>query len=145
VVFVLKGHTDTVDAVAVSPDGKLIATAASTDGETVGRRDGQGDPHLRWREGHTGQVLSVAFSRRATNSPPAGPTTGARVGRAGELRREELRDCRGRNEVAVAADGKTFAVAAGDVVKVFPQGEEKGAIELKGRRSRAWRSARTGR
>jgi len=28
VVFVLKGHTDTVDAVAVSPDGKLIATAS---------------------------------------------------------------------------------------------------------------------
>ena len=57
-----------------------------------------------------------------------------RVGRARELSREELYPATGAGTgVAVANDGKTFAAAGADsVVKVFPLGEEKGAIELKG-------------
>jgi WD40 repeat protein len=135
VVVVLKGHTETVEAVAVSADGKFVATGCFD--KTVRLFDAATGKEVRaysGPQGHTNQVLCVAFSAKGDQIATGGAdnkvcvwdvpvsfpvktyaTTGAGTG------------------VAVATDGKTFAVAGADgVVKVFPAGEEKGAIELKG-------------
>lgn len=135
VVRVLKGHTETVEALAVSPDGTLIATASFD--KTVKLWDAQTGQEIRTYagpQGHTNQVLCVAFNAKGDQIATGGadnkvcvwdvpvsvpvksyPISGAGTG------------------LAVAADGKTFAVSGADgVVKVFPTGEEKGAVELKG-------------
>ena len=135
VVRVLKGHTETVEAVAVSPDGKLIATTSFD--KTVKLWDAQTGQEIRTYagpQGHTGQVLCVAFNAKGDQIATGGtdnkacvwdvpvsvPVKSYPIGGAGTC-------------FAVAADGKTFAVSGADgVVKVFPAGEEKGAIELKG-------------
>ena len=134
-VAVLKGHTETVEAVAVSPDGKFIATASFD--KTVKLWDAATGKEIRTFSGalgHTNQVLCVAFNAKGDQIATGGAdnkvcvwdvpvsfpvktyaTTGAATG------------------VAVATDGKTFAVSGADgTVKVFPLGEEKGAIDLKG-------------
>ena len=134
-VVVLMGHTDTVEGVAVSPDGKFIATASFD--KTVKLWDAVTGKEVRTysgAQGHTNQVLCVAFNAKGDQIATGGAdnktlvwdvpvsfpvktfaTTGAGTG------------------LAVAADGKTFAVSGADgVVKVFPLGEEKGAIDLKG-------------
>ncbi|QJW99716.1 WD40 repeat domain-containing protein [Frigoriglobus tundricola] len=135
VVRVLKGHTETVEAIAVSPDGALIATASFD--KTVKLWDAQTGQEIRaysGPQGHTGQVLCVAFNAKGDQIATGGadnkvcvwgvplstPVKSYPIGGAG-------------TGLAVAADGKTFAVSGADgVVKVFPVGEEKGAIELKG-------------
>src|SRR4051812_18600176 len=55
-----KGHRDGIFAVAVSPDGKLIASAGRD--ATVRVWDAAGNP-LHLLRGHGGQVLRVCFSR----------------------------------------------------------------------------------
>ncbi|HUR55120.1 MAG TPA: WD40 repeat domain-containing protein, partial [Gemmataceae bacterium] len=134
IVFVLKGHTDTVDAVAVSPDGKLIATASFD--KTVKLWDAATGKEIRTyggEKGHTGQVLSVAFSAKGDQIATGGADNKALVWDVPvNFAVKTYATAGAATEVVMAADGKTFAVAAGDVVKVFPQGEEKGAIELKG-------------
>lgn len=133
VVFVLKGHADTVDAVAVSPDGKLIATASFD--KTVKLWDAATGKEIRTYagdKGHTGQVLSVAFSAKGDQIATGGADNKALVWDVPvNFPVKTYATAAAATKVAMAADGKTFAVAAGDVVKVFPQGEEKGAIELK--------------
>ena len=56
----LTGHTDSVDGVAFSPDGRLLATA-STDG-TARLWDPATGEHRRTLTGHTSYVSGVAFS-----------------------------------------------------------------------------------
>lgn len=80
VVAVLKGHADAVDAVAVSADGKRIATGSfdktvklwdATTGKEVGTLGGD--------KGHTGQVLSVAFSPKGDFVASGGADNFARI------------------------------------------------------------------
>src|SRR5262249_53327768 len=64
-VVVLKGHTETVEAVAVSPDGKFIATACFD--KTIRLFDAATGKEIRsygGAQGHTNQVLCVAFSAK---------------------------------------------------------------------------------
>jgi WD40 repeat protein len=134
IVAVLKGHADTIDAVAISADGSLIATGSFD--KTIKLWDASGKELRTFAgpQGHTGQVLAVAFSPKGDQLASGGAdnnvklwdvpsnTPGKTFAMAGAV-----------NRVAVAADGKTFALAGADgIIKLFPQGEEKGALELKG-------------
>ncbi len=134
VIAVLKGHGDTIDAVALSPDGTLIATGSFD--KTIKLWDAAGKELRTFAGplGHTGQVLSVHFAPKGDQLASGSadytakiwdiPTTvpGKTFAHSGAV-----------TKVAVAADGKTFALAGSDgIIKLFPLGEEKGALELKG-------------
>ncbi|MDB5310941.1 MAG: domain, G-beta repeat [Gemmataceae bacterium] len=135
VVTVLKGHIDTVDVVALSPDGTIIATGSFD--KTIKLWDAATGKEIRTyggQQGHQGQVLAVAFSARGDQIASGSTDNSARiwdvpVGTPGKV----FAHSGAATRVAVAADGKTFAVAGGDgVIKLFPLGEEKGALDLKG-------------
>lgn len=135
VVAVLKGHTDTVEAVAVSADGKFIATGGLD--SAVKLWDAATGKELRTyggEKGHKGQVLCVGFSAQGDLLATGGADNTLRVWEVPVSTPVKTYATKGATtDVAVAADGKTFALAGADgIVKVFPQGEEKGALELKG-------------
>ncbi|MBX9584796.1 MAG: WD40 repeat domain-containing protein, partial [Gemmataceae bacterium] len=80
VAAVLKGHGDAVDAVAVSPDGSLIATGSFD--KTVKLWDAATGKEVRTfggDKGHTGQVLSVAFAPKGDFLASGGADNFARV------------------------------------------------------------------
>lgn len=136
VVAVLPGHAETVEAVAVSPDGTFIATGSFD--KTVRLFDAATGKEVRTyggEQGHKGQVLCVAFSAKGDQIATGGadnkllvwdvpvsvPVKSYALGAPGTA-------------VAVTNDGKTFALAGADgAVKVYPLGEEKGAVVLKGK------------
>jgi WD40 repeat protein len=135
VVGVLKGHTDTVAAVAVSPDGTLIATGSFD--KSVRLWDAATGKELRvygGDKGHTAQVLSVAFSLQGDQLVSGGADNKALVWDVPTPNPlKTYAAAAPLKVVAVSPDGTTFAVAATDgVIKVYPKGEEKGAVELKG-------------
>ncbi|RMD95137.1 MAG: cytochrome C [Alphaproteobacteria bacterium] len=59
-LHVLRGHTGVVEAVAVSPDRRLLATAGRD--RRAGLWDIETGAHLGWLEGHGGPVNDVAFA-----------------------------------------------------------------------------------
>lgn len=135
VIAVLKGHTDTVDAVAISPNGKLIATGSFD--KTVKLWDAATGKELRTYggdQGHKGQVLGVAFSPKGDQLATCGTDNTAKVWDVPvNFPVETIATTGAATRVTVSNDGKTFAVAGADgIIKVFPKGEAKGALELKG-------------
>lgn len=84
VIAVLRGHTDTVEAVASSPEGNLIATASFD--QTIKLWDAATGKELRTfsgEQGHKGQVLSVAFSPKGDQIASGGADNFARVWETG--------------------------------------------------------------
>ena len=134
--IVLKGHTDSVEAVAVSPDGTRVASAcADREVRLFELATGALVRAYAGEAGHKGQVLAVAFNSRGDQLATGGADNTARVWDVPvNVPVTSYPAGAAATRVFVsAADGKTFAVARSDgVVRIFPQGEEKGAIELKG-------------
>lgn len=133
IIQVYKGHTDTVESIALSPDGSFVATACldhnvrlfeAGSGREIRTYGGQ--------QGHSGQVLSVAFSSGGDQLASGGADNFARVWEAPVATpSKSLALSEPASSVAVAADGKSFAVAGmGGNVWVFPQGEEKGKLTI---------------
>ena len=147
VITVLKGHGDSVEAVAISPNGTLVATASFD--RSVKLFDLISGTEIRTyggEQGHKGQVLAASFNRMGDQLATGGADNFARVWDVPmntPLKTVPLTSASTR--VIVAADGKTVAVAGADgVVKIFPQGEDKGAIELKGHTGGVTHLAMTG-
>lgn len=134
-IAVLKGHSETVEAVAVSPDGKFIATASFD--KTAKLWDAVTGKEIRTfsgAQGHTNHVLCVAFNAKGDLIATGGADNKVCVWDVPvSVPVRTYATTAAGTGVTVAADGKTFAVSGADgVVKVFPLGEEKGAFDLKG-------------
>ena len=59
---VLKGHTDTVNSVCFSPDGKLLASGGGWDDKTIRFWDVENKKEIAALKGHNQAVVSVSFS-----------------------------------------------------------------------------------
>jgi WD40 repeat protein len=134
-LFVLPGHTETVEAVAASPDGKFIATGCfDKNVRLFDPATGQEIRVFGGAQGHTGQVLCVAFSAKGDQIASGGADNKVLIWDVPvNTPQKTYATAAATTAVAVANDGKTFAIAGADgAVKVYPLGEEKGAIDLKG-------------
>ncbi len=149
VLLSFKGHTDTVESVAISPDGTLVATASFdrnvrlfdlATGNLVRTYGGE-------QLGHKGQVLAVTFSAKGDQIATGAADNTARIWDVPvNFPVKTFATAGAATRVFVSpTDGKTFAVAGADgVVKIFPAGEEKGAIELKGHTGAVTRLGQSG-
>ena len=85
--MVLRGHTDSVFALAFSPDGKVLASGSFD--KTIKLWDVATGKEVRTFTGHTKDVVSVAFSpdgkRLASAANPFFGNAGARAGRGQDL------------------------------------------------------------
>jgi WD40 repeat protein len=80
VLVSLKGHTDTVECVTVSPDGTLVATVSFD--RSVRLFDFATGKEVRTyggEQGHKGQVLTVAFSPKGDQIATGATDNTARV------------------------------------------------------------------
>jgi len=114
----LRGHTDSVDAVAVSPDGKFFATA-SGDGTAILWDATNGKP-TRVLKGHTAPVWGVVFS---PDGKTLLTTSADKTARLWDLTRCSGETCPAREITghtaavwngAFTPDGKAFATVSQD-------------------------------
>ncbi|MCS6863764.1 MAG: hypothetical protein RMJ56_17155 [Gemmataceae bacterium] len=135
VVTELKGHTDTVEAVAVSPDGRFIATASFD--QTVKLWETATGRLIRTyagEQGHKGQVLGVAFSAAGDRLASSGADNRAFIWEVPVPTAAKSFPLNNPGTaVAIGADGKTLAIGDDQgQMRLFPLGEEKGVITLSG-------------
>ncbi len=112
----LKGHTDPIGAVAVSPDGKFLATASFD--KTAKLWDGATGKELRTlagKNGHANLVLGVAFAPDGSALATVSSDNQLKIwdianGKPTSL----LAHAAGVTQVAASADGKLLAAGGAD-------------------------------
>ncbi len=130
----LKGHEDTIDGVAISPDGSFFATACfdrnvrlfdATTGQQVRVYGGE--------QGHKSQVLCIDFASKGDYIATGGADNTVRIWEIPVSSPvATITTAAPATRVEVSAD-KTLAFATTDgLVKILPKGEDKGILELKG-------------
>ena len=127
-LLTLKGHTDQVNSVAYSPDGKRLASASGD--RTVKVWDAQTGQELLSFKGHTLMVQGVAFSPDGTRLASAGLDGTVKVWDV--TNSPEARTFRGPTgevfNVAFSPDGKRLASGSGtwdDTKKAYVAWEVK--------------------
>ena len=112
----LKGHTDPVYSVAVSPDGKLLATGSfDKTAKLWDAATGQELRTLAGKLGHTNLVLGVSFSPDGSSLATVSTDNSLKIwdlanGKPASL----LAHAAGVTRVAASTDGKLVAAGAAD-------------------------------
>src|SRR5205085_417122 len=131
----LKGHTDRVNSVCFSADGKTLASASSD--QTVKVWDAGSGQQVFTLRVQTGPVTSVCVSADgkvlATASVSAVKVWDARSGQ----QTFTLQGYTGPESVCFSPDGKRFAIAFG-VVKLWDTTTWKEVLTLKGAGGSVW-------
>jgi WD40 repeat protein len=115
----LSGHKDSVDAVSISPDGQIIATASQDKAVKLWKRDGT----LRKTLEHSAQVYAVAFSADSQIIVSGDEKGTVKLWkRDGTLLNTLVGHSRPVKGVAFSPDGQMFATASWDkTVKLWKQ------------------------
>jgi WD40 repeat protein len=126
------GHTDKVNSVALSPDGKTLATGSSDN--TVKLWDVASKQELATLKGFTASVWRVAFSPDGKTLATGSLDKNVKLWDVGSKR--ELATLRGSTghvtDVTFSPDGRTLAVAGFDSVKLWDVASRKELATLKG-------------
>lgn len=127
-----KGHEETVYAVALSPDGKLLLTGSFD--RSVRLWDVATGKEIRTYAGHQNQVLCVTFAPDGLTFATSGSDNTAKiwdVPQRAPLRETILADA--VTSAAISADGKLHAAAGKDgTIKVWNTADAKQSFDLKG-------------
>jgi len=135
-VMTLRGHSDEVHGMAVSPDGKRIVSG-SVD-KTVKLWDAATGAELMTLRGHEGEINSVAFSQDGKRIVSGSEDKTIKIWDAATG--TELRTLRGHSDnvwsVAFSQDGKRIVSGSGDrTIKIWDAAIGEELITLRGHRN----------
>ncbi len=135
----LRGHTDGVYAVAISPDAKCIATGGRD--RTIKLWDIETEKLIRTLEGHDGMVLRLAFSPDGTTLASGGEDQTIKIWDVATGR--ETATLKGHRNwvcaVSFSPDGRRLASASADsTVKLWDLATSATTATLRGHQDEVW-------